>query len=645
MGDYSEGAQPAVEQRKSMIKFFSHFFLSTQSAIAGARKKIRVILAPLLRRLKTPRNRLADSNSLFVALLIFFGMMVPIGRAYLAPGYQLGHDRAVPYMRVMAIEDAVTEGQLPPRWFPEFDGGNGSPYPSFYGMLFYDLAALADTCCVSLGQSVELTAFLTIAVSGLGMFFLARHLWGVSSGLLSAGLYVYAPYHLVDAFVRGAYSELTAFVWFPLILLFMILWWQTENKLWILLGSLSLAALVLTHNIMPMIFLPCLPILGLAMLGADLLKRRRTLVGWVIMALLGAALSSFFWIPILVETHWIQTEYFLQVDYRDEFVGIAQLLTTSLKYGLTSELGIPLVVSASCGLLAAVLSDQTAGTKRLLTFAALLSLGYILIMNYRSEFLWTKIRLLQLVQLPWRFLAPTTFFLSLMAGAFPAAIPSKWWRLGLAIAIPTLALQLHEPLIQIQKSITAEELEGIRVCQEVWGTQDYRPKWSSAAFWRSTKPPESFEDTPVLPPCANQVTMVPSGAGNILAFTIRGSTVTLKYEANEPVQLELPQFYYPSWVVRIDGAPVDTFPAPYTGLLLVQAPSGHHEVIAYVSSTGAQTIGLIVTGIGVLLALGVTAKILFDRKTSARAQTRITNSGETPVEDTCRGNASWEAPD
>jgi hypothetical protein len=189
-----------------------------------------------------------------------------------------------------------------------------------------------------------------------------------------------------------------------------------------------------------------------------------------------------------------------------------------------------------------------------------------------------------------------------------------------------LALQLHEPLIQIQKSITAEELEGIRVCQEVWGTQDYRPKWSSAAFWRSTKPPESFEAKPVLPPCANQATVVPSDAGNILAFKIQGSTVTLKYEADKPVQIELPQFYYPSWVVRIDGEPADTFPAPHTGLLLVEAPSGSHEVVALVRSTTAQSIGLIVTGIGVLLALVVTVKILFDRGTSTRVRPRITNS-------------------
>ena len=141
------------------------------------------------------------------------------------------------------IRDAFGEGQFPPRWFSEFDGGYGSPYPSFYGMLFYQVAALLDSCCVTLGQSVELTAFLTMAVSGLAMFVLARRLWGTPSGLLSAGLYVYAPYHLVDAFVRGAYSELAAFVWFPLIVLFMVLWAEARHPIWILPGPFPWRAL------------------------------------------------------------------------------------------------------------------------------------------------------------------------------------------------------------------------------------------------------------------------------------------------------------------------------------------------------------------------------------------------------------------
>jgi len=144
------------------------------------------------------------------ALVLLAVMLVPIALPYVQEGFQLGHDRHVPYLRVLALEDALASGQFPPRWFAQFDGGYGSPYPSFYGMLFYYLAAIFHVVGLSLGSAVELTAFLTMAGSGLAMFLLVGHLWGPAAGLLSAALYVYAPYLLVDAFVRGAYRELTS---------------------------------------------------------------------------------------------------------------------------------------------------------------------------------------------------------------------------------------------------------------------------------------------------------------------------------------------------------------------------------------------------------------------------------------------------
>jgi len=549
--------------------------------------------------------------SSYLGGLILLALLVPLAAPYLAEGYQFAHDRAVPYMRVKAIEQAVAEGQLPPRWFPEFDGGYGSPYPSFYGMLFYDVAALAEACCVSLGQSVELSAFLVAAASGVGMFFLARRLWGTSSGILSAGLYLYAPYHLVDAFVRGAYSELTSFVWFPLILLFMVLWRQSGGRLWILTGGVSLAGLVLTHNIMPLIFLPSLPLLGLAIVfGNDgLLSRRNTVIGWVGMGVLGALISAFFWLPVAADRQLIHTEYFLQVDYRDEFVGFGQLLTTSLEHGLTPELGIPLVIAAVSGQLVAGLSDKTRATKPLVAMAGLLSLGYIFMMNFRSAFIWANLPLLDFIQLPWRLLAPTTFLLSLMAGALPAAVASKWWGWCVALAFPMFALQLHSPLFEIPLTIGAATVDQQVTCQDVWGTQDYRPRWSAAAYWLSSQVPETLHDTPFLPPCATGVRILPPEAGTVLESDFQGTTLSTRYRGEKSAVIEFPQFYYPTWVVTVDGIRAHVSPAPRTGLLHVQAPAGQHQVVAKIGPTAAQVVGLLVTGLGTPLALLAALKL------------------------------------
>jgi uncharacterized membrane protein len=215
-------------------------------------------------------------------LLLLALSLIPIALPYVQPGYQLAHDRETPFMRVWAIKEALAAGQLPPRWFPAADGGYGSPYPSFYGMLFYDAAAALSVLGAPIGAAVELTAFLTVAVSALGMYLLVSRLWGKSSGLLAGVFYAYAPFHLVDAFVRGAYSELTSFVWFPYILLTLHLWLSQGRRRWIVLGALSIAALVVTHNLTSMMFVPAALIFPLFVLPAVNLskeERRRRLAG------------------------------------------------------------------------------------------------------------------------------------------------------------------------------------------------------------------------------------------------------------------------------------------------------------------------------------------------------------------------------
>lgn len=56
-------------------------------------------------------------------------------------------------------------------------------------------------------------------------------------------LYLYSPYHLVDAFVRGAYSELMTFLWFPLIALSLVKWVTTLDVRFIVGGAFAMAAL------------------------------------------------------------------------------------------------------------------------------------------------------------------------------------------------------------------------------------------------------------------------------------------------------------------------------------------------------------------------------------------------------------------
>ncbi len=532
--------------------------------------------------------------------------LVPLLVPYLQPGYQVAHDREVPYMRVMALRAALAEGQVPPRWFPDFDGGYGSPYPSFYGMLFYYPAAGLNALGVPVGAAVEITAFLTLACAAAAMFVLVRGLWGTRGGLLAAVLYSYAPYHLVNAFVRGAYSELTAFVWFPLILHALYRWVATAARRWLLVGALAIAGLLLTHNLMPMAFLPVamlFPLLELRAWGAAARDRRLRLGGLVACGALGLLLTAFFWLPIVCERTFVRLDYFMYYDYRAWFTSLRGLLTVAQQHGLTTEAGVLLLGAAG---LAAPLAlwpfrARLGGYRPTLCGALVVGLGYLFMTIAASAPLWARVPPLAFMQFPWRLLAPATFFLCVAAGALPRLLgrPAVSWALVAALALGAFAL--YRPLIQIPVRSDLASLDRAAVRAEVWGTQDYRPASSATVFWRAPVPPS---DANVLLPAQSEAPQVESGAVTALESARQGSAWRIAYTAPAGAALTVPQFYYPGWRAEVDGAPLAVEPAGTTGLIRLALPAGSHRVRLSFSETPLRRLadGLSLAG-AALLAL------------------------------------------
>ncbi len=64
---------------------------------------------------------------------------------------------------------------------------------------------------------IPLLIGIGIILSAIFMYLLAKEIFGEIGGIISSVAYIFAPYHSVDIYVRGAFPEFWSFVFLPLI--------------------------------------------------------------------------------------------------------------------------------------------------------------------------------------------------------------------------------------------------------------------------------------------------------------------------------------------------------------------------------------------------------------------------------------------
>jgi hypothetical protein len=162
-----------------------------------------------------------------------------------APFFITVHDQVQPE-RISEMARAVLDGQIPPRYVGNLGYGFGYPLFNFYAPLAYYFGALVYLSGFSLIASTKIMVILGFITAGVSMYYAACGIWSKKASLVAAILYLLAPYHAVQVYVRGSVGELYAYALLPLILRAVLSMYshKTERKT-LVLGASALVLVAL----------------------------------------------------------------------------------------------------------------------------------------------------------------------------------------------------------------------------------------------------------------------------------------------------------------------------------------------------------------------------------------------------------------
>lgn len=538
-------------------------------------------------------------------VLIFFCIFTVI--PLLSRGYFPMHDDTQP-TRVHLMSEAIRHGQFPVRWVDELGYGYGYPLFNFYSPLPYYIGAAFELTGLDAISATKFMMGVGMILAGLSMYLLGSVLFGVWGGLVSSFLYVYAPYHAVQLYVRGAVGELWAYAFLPLILLGFVLQRKKNHLFGKTVGVVGLTGVILSHNITALITVMFLGV-WLVVETIHFLKTKKSTSTIYIVSILLVSLgiTAFFWMPALFESSFTKVETLTggTNHFSSHFLYLDQLWDSPWGYagsapgradGMSFKVGKLHLLIAALGFVWLLQSKKSNSLYK--EIAVLTSAGLALAIFFMLSIslpIWNLVPLLAYVQYPWRLLSFTTFFVSLGAGFFTLWGQARDYRKAFLIFVCVLLgvvvifnFKYFKP--QIIKNVSPYDYTSTeRIAWDISKISDeYLPK--------DFPTPSSPNELP-----SEKITI--SDAIIIESSDVKPHFISLVISAKSAAEIVFSIAYFPGWTVVVDSNTVQS--VVRDGKIVLPVSEGRHVVTLYFQNTPIRNIANIISLLALVVGGGV----------------------------------------
>lgn len=440
----------------------------------------------------------------------------------------------------------VQAGVPYPRWLPDSFRGLGSPTFYFYPPLPFWIDALVSIVTadlLSVSYRLAVTAAVILWLSGMAMRrWLLAETGRPGPALIGAVLYMAAPYHLVDHYMRGAFAEFTAIAILPVAMLGLrrIADGRTGGTALLAIGY---AALLLSH-------LPVALLASVTLLPAYALWRARRPAA-IAGGLLGIGLAALYLVPALGLQEWISAAWLWSSFYRIE---AWFFFTPGLWPEIpTMQVIVPLAVAYALAAVAVALQPRGLG------FWVALCLLCLVLVSGLVPWFW-RLPELSKVQFPWRLMTVAEFAL------ITAACSADFSRLRRPAFWVLVAAVL--PLAQagiLAGRYTVESIELARPYLPLprLEAKEYLPNGLPGVLQGDEAALREAGYGPLIA-CTPEPRLCKATEGPFGALTV-------EIDAGSPTSIVLHRFFFPAWRLA-DGQSVA--PSDLLRLVSFEAPAG-----------------------------------------------------------------------
>lgn len=533
------------------------------------------------------------------------------------------HDSWMHYNQMNAFWRSLQFGIVYPRW-DQNTHGYGAPTTSFYPPGVYFLTSVVHAFTEDWLKTWAGFYWLTMLASAAAIFVYARQSLSRGASLMAAAVYVFAPYHLLNQYQRGAISEFTSFIWIPLCLVFIeklihrrvaenAKTTQRENSAWWSFAGLaaSFGAFLWTH---PPTAYQFLLVFGSCLVVSMIRAGKWRELGFIAAALVfGSMLAAAYFYPAIVEQKLVNSDDVERVwPYHASYVfdysqTVYDRIGNPFFVRLDRIWAFNLAAILICGFVAIRCSTESVSDLRITEKQIQKDPGRLrspycgrvwlwIATGLLASFLMTRYsapigRLIPKIEIgvySWRMLTLTSFAMAmLMAQMLDVGCRLLVWRRAVVALIFGGVLAMS----------------GYYVAWPMWRAQSFEPNLEHYNY--ATLPRGASRDNPPM-----EFVQLVAGNGSIIHEWWTPEFRQLRVSLTDADQLQFRTRNFAGWTATIDGQVVPVREGAVKNILL-DVPAGEHRIVLEFRATPIRCFGNWTTIISLTVLLSI---IVFKRR-------------------------------